>query len=293
MALIPTAKTPPKSDFRDLTTLIYGHPKIGKSTFASNFEDALFLATEQGLNHLNVYQMPITSWQQFLDACNEIARGEHLFKTIVIDTIDNLYKLATEHMTTKKGVEHISDVAGFGKGYALLNNEFHRVLTKLSSLPYGLVMISHARTVEVDERTGKYTKTVPTLPEGARRTVIAMADMILFCDQMVVKGGDGQLVEERVIRTKPGKFWEAGDRTGRLPETLLLSYPVFEVAFNGGTRHPSDSTAGGQSGDGPVGSHKPDDLDGDPDDSPADNSEVETDADNAPMSTAADSAANA
>jgi hypothetical protein len=36
----------------------------------------------------------------------------------------------------------------------------------------------------------------------------------------------------RVIRTKPSLYYEAGDRTGRLPETLDLDFSKFYAAFN-------------------------------------------------------------
>ena len=147
----------------------------------SKAENALFLATEPGLNALDVYQMPIQSWDDLLNACAEIGEGKHPFKTVIIDTIDNAYKFCTEYILKKFKVEHESDL-GYGKGYALVNNEFQRVLTKLAFLPYGLFLISHAKEMEVDSRTGKYMRVVPTLPDKARKIVLGMADMVLFCD---------------------------------------------------------------------------------------------------------------
>jgi hypothetical protein len=35
-----------------------------------------------------------------------------------------------------------------------------------------------------------------------------------------------------VIRTKPSLYYEAGDRTGRLPETIDLDFRKFLDAFN-------------------------------------------------------------
>ena len=46
MPLLPTAKTAPKPDLADLTVLMYGQTKSGKSEFCSHTESALFLATE-------------------------------------------------------------------------------------------------------------------------------------------------------------------------------------------------------------------------------------------------------
>jgi hypothetical protein len=59
-----------------------------------------------------------------------------------------------------------------------------------------------------------------------------MADMVLFCDLEVETAADGVQRIRRVIRTKPSVYYEAGDRTGRLPETLDLDYKAFLQEFN-------------------------------------------------------------
>lgn len=228
--MLPTTKTAPKAQLSDYTVLLYGQSKAGKTSMCSQAQDALFLATEPGLNALEVFQVSITKWDDMLQACAEIAEGKHQFKTIIIDTIDNAYKMCADHMCKKSGVDHESDL-GYGKGYALINNEFQRVLNKLAFLPYGLILISHAQTKEVDTRTGKIMRTVPTLPDKARKIVVGLVDMILYCDLETVKGEDGKSSVQRVLRTKPHLSYDAGDRTGRLPEVLPMNYPAFVDAF--------------------------------------------------------------
>lgn len=230
MSILPTAKTPPKPSLADLTVLVYGQTKIGKSTFCGNADGALFLATEPGLNALDVYQVPIQSWAELRSACGEIEKGGHPFRTVIIDTIDNAYKFCTDHVLKEHNIEHESDM-GYGKGYALINNEFQRVLTKLAFLPYGLFLVSHAKDIEIDSRTGKYHRIVPTLPDKARKIVLGMVDMVLYCD---LEDADDKSTR-RVIRTKPSKYYEAGDRTGRLPETLDLDFGKFYESFNAAT----------------------------------------------------------
>ena len=229
--MLPTAKTQPKPDLADLTVLVYGQTKIGKSTFCSQADSALFLATEPGLNALDVFQVPIQSWEDLLAACAEVTEGKHPFRTIIIDTIDNAYKFCTDYIVKKHKIEHESDL-GYGKGYALVNNEFQRVLTKLAFLPYGLFLVSHAKEIEVETRTGKYTRIVPTLPDKARKIVLGMVDQVLFCDLEMATAEDGAESVKRVIRTKPSLYYEAGDRTGRLPETIDLEFRKFLDAFN-------------------------------------------------------------
>ena len=230
MSLLPKIKTSPKQTLFESTILLYGGAKAGKSTFCSQANKALFFATEAGLNHLNTYQIPISNWEELSAASKEIEKGNHEFKTIIIDTVDNAYRYCSEYICKKFGIKHESDL-GYSKGYALVKNEFHRVLTKLSQLPTGLILVSHAQEREIDSRTGKYTKIMPSLPEGAKRIIIGMVDIIGFVDLEEKVSTDGQITYNRVIRTKPSRHYEAGDRTGKLPETLPLDYQVFEKSL--------------------------------------------------------------
>jgi hypothetical protein len=234
---LPTEKTKPTRDLRDKVILLYGQPKIGKSTFCAQADGALFLATEPGLSHLEVFQIPITSWSDFLEACQLIHKGEHEFRTVVVDTIDNLYKFCREHILKKYNMQHESD-EGFGKGWELVNGEFHRRLVALSLLPYGLMMVSHAQEKEVKTRTGKAVKIAPTLPNSAQKIVNGTADYILYAEiEEVLSEDNEQIVSyQRVIRTKPSTIYEAGVKLelGQdIPDTLPLDYQAFTDALAG------------------------------------------------------------
>ena len=244
---LPSAKTAPGRDLATKTTLVYGQPKVGKSTFAAQFPDAVFFECEPGLSELSVYKVPTYNWADLLEACRLVAAGDHPFKTIVIDTVDNAFKYCTDHVNAKHNVEYEGDL-GHGKGWAFVKNEWHRVLTRLASLPYGLVLISHAVDKRIETRTGEYTKTQPSLPDRARHVVLGLVDMILFCDAVAKKDGNGNVTIERVIRTKPHPTYEAGDRTGRLPETLPLDFGTFARCFSDArTAGASDGPGAGQS----------------------------------------------
>jgi len=227
---LPSERTKPTLDLSGRSLLLYGHPKTGKSTFASRFPDALFLECEPGLGNLEVFKVPTPSWPEFLEACKLVAAGGHPFKTIVIDTADNAFKFCSDHICQKHGVEYEGDL-GHGKGWAFVKNEWHRVLTKLASLPYGLVLISHAVDKQIQTRTGEFTKTIPTLPDRARGVVLGLVAMILYCDVVASKDAQGNVVARRMIHTKPHVNYEAGARTGRLPEALPLDFDAFQAAF--------------------------------------------------------------
>jgi hypothetical protein len=57
-------------------------------------------------------------------------------------------------------------------------------------------------------------------------------DIILYADLEVSRDADTQAVTyNRVLRTKPGATYEAGDRTGRLPAVIPLDFAEFAKAF--------------------------------------------------------------
>jgi hypothetical protein len=228
--MLPTVKTEPKFDILNLRLFLYGPPKIGKSTFCAGMPDAVFAATEPGLNNLSVFQAPIASWKDFLQFCGEIAGGKHQFKTVIIDTIDRLYRLCETHVCESLNIITPEDM-NYGKGRAKVNAEFFRVMDRLTSLPYGLVFTSHAVTKEVKTPGGNTDRTIPTLPDKVSQYIISLADVIGFASIRPVMQQDGTTKRERVLCTKPHTDFDAGDRTGRLPETLPLSWPAFAAAM--------------------------------------------------------------
>lgn len=221
---LPKEKRQPKRRIEEYTHLIFGPPKIGKTTFCSQMDNPLFLATEAGTNALEVYEAPISSWPEFLETAAEIAKGDHPFKTIVIDTADNLWKFCSDYICKKMKITHESDLE-WGKGWSLVRDEFLRAVTKLSLLPYGLVFISHADEKEFKTRTGTITKYVCSLPKGGREVLLGMVDIILFATSEVSKDG-----ERRLLRTQPSENYEAGGRIP-LPDPLPLDYPAYKKAF--------------------------------------------------------------
>lgn len=231
--ILPTKPTKPKQNFEAFTTLIYGAPKTGKSTLASQFENPLFLATEAGLNSLETYSVMVDSWQVFLEACKEISEGKHNFKTIIIDTVDNLFDICSAYICRKNKIQYEGDLE-WGKGFKLTKDEFKRAINKLSLLPYGLVFISHSELVDIKTRTEMLSRYEPSVSKRIREDLLAMCDFIFYCDVEYTEDG-----EQRILHTKPSKEWVAGDRTGIFPEEIPMNYKAirenFSKATNGGS----------------------------------------------------------
>lgn len=252
MSLLPTTKTVPQFLLSALTIFMYGGVKLGKSSFWAQAPDAIFLATEPGLKGLSVFKVDINDWPTFLKVVAEILTGRHPFRTVVIDIIDNLYRMCADHVCGRLQVEHEGDLE-FGKGFEAVSREFNRALNALALSQYGLVMIGHADEKEVKRKGEKQQVAVPRLPKGARKVVLGLADLVLFVEVKREEQG-GNVTHRHVIRTKPRQRYEAGDRTGRLPETIDLNYAAFVKAFEAGANGQQSSattattTTAGQNG---------------------------------------------
>lgn len=230
--LIPTVKSEPKDRFEDFRTLIYGAPKVGKSTFCSQFDGALFLDTENGLNSLSVYKVPIARWEDFLaflkefdDARKAGKLAKAPFKTLIVDTIDNLYMMASKYTCDSLKIVHETDL-DYGKGWSATRKTFTAGISWLEGMGYGVVYTSHAVGEQEKTRTGEYTRYKPTMTGQCSGIMMPRFDFILFA-QILAEGE----VTRRVMQTKPTQYWEAGDKTGRLPDMIPLDARAFLTEF--------------------------------------------------------------
>jgi hypothetical protein len=217
-SLLPSTKLKTGLDPSTSKGLLYGPPKIGKTTLLAGLDPdhTLFLACEPGLGGLEVFQVPVPNWETFLKTCAELATTPHPYKLIVVDTADQLVRMCSEYVLAKLGVEHPSDAA-YGKGWDAVNNEFRMKISKLANMGLGIWFISHSQEKEIDARVGKITKTVPTLSGRSREFVIGFVDVILLAESQTTDQG-----ERRVLRTSKTETYEAGIRGGVLPDPLPL-----------------------------------------------------------------------
>jgi hypothetical protein len=79
---------------RPTRVLLYGVEGVGKSTFAASAPAPIFIAAEDGTAQLDVARFPEPkTWSDVLEAVGELATSEHVFKTLVVDTLDWLEPL--------------------------------------------------------------------------------------------------------------------------------------------------------------------------------------------------------
>lgn len=230
--MIPTSKTKPVFDLSKYHWLIYGQPKIGKSTFASQFDNVLFIPTEPGLNALEIYKATdkeyIDSWDEFKTIVDELVnlskQNKLTFKMACIDTIDILYDLCLDSVCKKNGWEHPADQA-FGKGWNAVNTEFKTNILRLANV-VKIIFVSHATEKEVEIKKIKMNRTQPTISGKSGEFVMGMVDMIGYISTYTQNN-----IVERVVYFIGHDGLVAGDRTNRMGKAVKFDFGQIKKQF--------------------------------------------------------------
>lgn len=230
---------------RPLKVVIYGAEGIGKSTFASQFPEPLFLDTEGGTSSLNIKRVKCgSSWEYLLSCVNEVIKNPSICKTLVIDTADWAESLCTKYVCEKYRKSNIEEF-GFGKGYVYLQDEFSKLLTaldKLIELGVNAVVTAHGkpRKFELPEEAGQFDRWEMKLTKQVAPLLKEWCDMLLFCNYktyVVTTENNTKKAQggKRVVYTSHHACWDAKNRYG-LPDELDLDFKGIAHLF--GTQRP-------------------------------------------------------
>ena len=224
--------------------IIYGPEGIGKSSFAAQFPEPLFIDTEGSTDNMDVARMDKpTSYTMLKNQIAFIKANPTCCKTLVIDTIDWAESLIVEDVCAqhqKKGIEDF----GWGNGYTYTKEEvgrFLNLLQELIELGINVVLTAHAqmRKFEQPDEMGAYDRWELKLGKKTSSQTAPLvkewADMVLFANyQTVVMTSDNGKKKaaggERVLYTQHHPAWDAKNRHN-LPDKLPLDYGAIAHIF--------------------------------------------------------------
>lgn len=132
-------------DLKGKYVLIYGAPKVGKTSFAAKFKKNLLCAFEMGYNAIDgIYAQPIQKWSDFKLLLRQLEQpaAREKFDTVTIDTASIAYDLCEQFVCAQNGVQKINEIP-WGQGYTQVKAEFESCLRKITMLGYGLILIAH------------------------------------------------------------------------------------------------------------------------------------------------------
>ncbi len=238
---------------RSMRIFLYGVDKIGKSTFGAGAPSPIIIGAEDGTAELDVARFPEPrTFQDILDALDQLLAEDHDFKTVVLDTADWAEPMiwrATCQRGDEKGKKPASiEGFGYGKGYVETLTEWRLMLARLDALRsrkgMHVIILAHAWVKPFKNPLGDdFDRYEPKIHVKASALLKEWADCVLFAQHETgtVMKGEGAFAKARglssgarYIYTQRTAGYDAGNRYG-LPPKLPLNWQGFEDAVKAGT----------------------------------------------------------
>lgn len=229
---------------KPIKTVVYGAEGIGKSEFASQFPDPLFIDTEGSTTRLNVRRLgPIRDWFDVQTAFDYVENHTTCCKTLVIDTVDWTERMMIDAMIGKDGVNGLEGY-GYGKGYQYAMEKFQKeFLERLDKIwmkcKINILILAHAqmRKFEQPDEMGAYDRWELKLTKKNCPILKEWADMVLFVNYKtnIIKVDGGMEKKSkavgkgaRVMYTTHHSCWDAKNRFGLPDELPFPRYTAFK-----------------------------------------------------------------
>lgn len=225
--------------------VIYGPPKVGKSTFAATAPASVGIITEEGLDNIDVPAFPRA--QTFADVIQAIATlytDTHEFQTVFVDSLDWLEPLILAKVCTDNNVKNIEQI-GFGKGYIFADDlwkQFFDGLDALRNKGMTVICIAHEQVTKVKNPSLSDDYDAYSLKLNKRATALVneWADVIGFAQHEVFtrqvdpanklnKDVKATTTGARKLHLNPHPAFVAGNRYS-IPDTPL-SWAAFSQAM--------------------------------------------------------------
>jgi hypothetical protein len=192
---------------------IYGEPGVGKTTFASKFKKAIWMAIERGLPAGVVVDAidGLVTFSNVVEALRELCKDPQGYQTLVVDCLDALEPMLVDYLCGQRGWKDI-EAPSFGKGYVALDDVWRSFLKGIITLRdrhnVTIVLIAHSTIERVDDpRAPSFSTFVPKLHKRGRHLVVDCCDIVGFLGHELKIFTDDQGFKERVRATAgPQRF---------------------------------------------------------------------------------------
>lgn len=225
--------------------VVYGPPKVGKSTFAASAPKAIGIITEEGLDNIDVDAFPrASSIDDVMSAISTLYSQPHEYQTVFVDSLDWLEPLILAKVCQEHRVKNIEEI-GYGKGYVFAEDMWRSFFAGLDALRnergMTIICIAHEQINKVKNPVlaDDYDAYSLKLNKKAVGIINEWADVIGFAAHEVLvrtteagfnqKDTKAVSTGARKLHLNPHPAYVAGNRYG-IPDTPL-SWGAFSQAM--------------------------------------------------------------
>lgn len=240
MSLIPNAPQKPRTGFpTNDTWLVYGQPKIGKTTLLSQFPDPLLIDLEGGAANISGYVVKPNNLDELSELISELeGPAGRKFKTIGLDSIDVVYDWIEEETCLdlskkfKMKIDQIGEAPN-GTDWAEARKRLLGFVHAWRALGKTIVFIAHAKSVMSEKGSIVQKARTIDLPGKLAHRFPAKVDHIAFCYAEKERDVRNKVTITRWISFQPYEDLEAGSRCRELEGKIVpMSFKAIEACFN-------------------------------------------------------------
>ena len=228
--------------------LIYGPAGVGKTTFAANAKNPIFIQTEDGADVVGGARFPLAkSFGDVEEAVNSLATEKHDYNSVVLDSLDWLEQLIWKEVCNAHRINSLEDL-GYGKGYVFALDIWRKFLNGVASLRnngMAVIFIAHSEIKRFEDPEGEgYDRYQIKLHRKASDLCQEFSDLIGFATYKTstkqIDGGFGRKITravgtgERVLRTSERPAFIAKSRYD-IPDELPLDWATLVGEMKKGT----------------------------------------------------------
>lgn len=213
--------------------VLYGMEGIGKSTFAANFPNPIFIQTEDGLGQIDCAKFPLCQkGRDALDQLTALVKEPNDFQTVVVDSLDWLERLIWDDVCAQNKVDSIEHI-GYGKGYVMALTSWRTILDALSDLHRRgkiVLLLAHALAEDYsDPEVTGIKRFTPRLHKTARSLIAEYVDLVLLATRKFGAANGETQNNPRIVRTEPTPYQVAKSRYAIPPELPLDANAVLNA----------------------------------------------------------------
>lgn len=167
--------------------IIYGLPKVGKTTLLATLENNLIMDFEDGSDYVSALKIKIKTIKELNEACKAIKEAGCPYKFITIDTVTALEDFAKPlalkmYRDTPAGSNYEGDItaAPMGAGYNFLRQAIEIIINKISSVTTNVILVGHVKDKSIVSAQGTEVGNIKDfdLTGKAGRILAAKSDAI-------------------------------------------------------------------------------------------------------------------
>ena len=144
--------------------IIYGPPKIGKTTVLSQLEGCLIIDLESGSDMVDALKIQVNNLKELAEVGKEIIKQGKPYKYIAIDTISKLEEWCEDeakklYMTTPMGKNFETKNPGMsvlslpnGGGYLYLRIAYKKWIDRLNKLADHIILVGHLKDKQLEKK---------------------------------------------------------------------------------------------------------------------------------------------